>query len=99
MTAVDLRVDFERLKNDIETLSKIGRSEDLGIYRMAFTDGDMQARKWLKSRIDDAGLTYYQDGAANIHGRLNWTDELPLSLIHISEPTRHDSGSRIPSSA
>mgnify|MGYP001824835218 CR=1 FL=1 len=24
---------------------------------------------------------------------------LPLSLIHISEPTRHDSGSRIPSSA
>jgi beta-ureidopropionase / N-carbamoyl-L-amino-acid hydrolase len=77
MTAADLRVDFERLKNDIETLSKIGRSEDLGIYRMAFTDGDMQARKWLESRIADAGLTFYQDGAANIHGRLNWSDELP----------------------
>ena len=77
MSEPDLRIDFERLKADIEALSKIGRSEDLGIYRMAFTEGDMQARNWLKSRIEEAGLGLYQDGAANIHGRLNWTEDAP----------------------
>ncbi len=77
MSEPDLHVDFERLKADIKALSKIGRSEDLGLYRMAFTDADMQARNWLKSRIEDAGLGFYQDGAANIHGRLNWDQGLP----------------------
>ena len=77
MSELDLHVDFERLKADIKALSKIGRSEDLGLYRMAFTDADMQARNWLKSRIEDAGLGFYQDGAANIHGRLNWDQGLP----------------------
>lgn len=71
------RVNFERLKTDIKTLSKIGRAEDLGIYRTAFSDADMQARDWLASRIKDAGLEFYQDGAANIHGRLNWDGKLP----------------------
>lgn len=77
MSKTDLRVDFQRLKADIKALSKIGRSEDLGLYRMAFTDADMQARDWLKSRIEEAGLDVYQDGAANIHGRLNWDPALP----------------------
>jgi len=72
-----LRVNFERLKTDIEILSKIGRAEDLGINRTAFSDADMQARGWLTSRIKDAGLELYQDGAANIHGRLNWDGKLP----------------------
>jgi len=71
------RVNFERLKTDIKTLSKIGRAEDLGINRTAFSDADMQARGWLASRIKDAGLEFYQDGAANIHGRLNWDGKLP----------------------
>jgi len=70
-------VNFERLKTDIKALSKIGRAEDLGIYRTAFSDADMQARDWLASRIKDAGLEFYQDGAANIHGRLNWDGTLP----------------------
>lgn len=72
-----LRVNFERLKTDIENLSEIGRSEDLGIYRTAFSDGDMQARQWLRSKIENAGLEFYQDGAGNLHGRINWSDKLP----------------------
>jgi N-carbamoyl-L-amino-acid hydrolase len=75
--ALPLRVNFERLKADIEALSEIGRSEDLGIYRTAFSDGDMQARRWLQGQIQNAGLEFYQDGAANLHGRLNWSDKLP----------------------
>lgn len=72
MTPEVLRIDFKRLKKDVETLAGIGRAEDHGIYRMAFSDGDMVARAWLRERIEQAGLDFHQDGAANIHARLGW---------------------------
>lgn len=77
MTATPYKVNFERLKADVEALSQIGRAENLGIYRMAFTDADMQAKAWLAQRIRDAGLDVYQDGAANLHGRLQWDENKP----------------------
>jgi N-carbamoyl-L-amino-acid hydrolase len=65
-----LAVDFGRLRADIEALAAIGRSPDYGIHRMAFSDGDMAGRDWLRQRIEQAGLAFSQDGAANLHGRL-----------------------------
>lgn len=70
--SMPLRVNFQRLQQDIETLAAIGREADHGLYRMAFTDNDMQARRWLSERIQAAGLTLHVDGAANIHARLGW---------------------------
>lgn len=72
-----LRVNFPRLQADVEALAAIGRREDHGLYRMAFTDGDMQARDWLAGRIRAAGLELYVDGAANLHARLGWDGERP----------------------
>jgi len=74
MSADELRINPERLRADIDKLASIGRREDQGIYRMAFSAGDMAAREWLRQRIDDAGLGLHQDGAANIHARLGWKD-------------------------
>ncbi len=71
------RVNFPRLQHDIETLAQIGRAEDLGIHRMAFSDADMQGRGWLTQRIKQAGLDFFADGAANLHGRLNWDPAQP----------------------
>ena len=71
------RVNFPRLQHDIETLAQIGRAEDLGIHRMAFSDADMQGRAWLTQRIKQAGLDFFADGAANLHGRLNWDPAQP----------------------
>ncbi len=66
-----LAVDGDRIKRDILELAGIGRSpEDRGIYRMAFTDADMEGKRWLLNRIDEAGLAPDSDGAANIFGRL-----------------------------
>jgi len=70
-------VDFERLQHDVESLAAIGRQEDHGIYRMAFSPGDMEARGWLLGRIEEAGLQPYQDGAANLHGRYRWDGRTP----------------------
>lgn len=72
-----LVVDFSRLKSDVETLAKIGRGADHGIYRMAFSEGDMAARAWLHGRIEAAGLECRQDGAANLFGYLPGKKDCP----------------------
>ncbi len=65
----DLRIDLQRIKEDILALSEIGKDEeDRGIYRMAFTDADMRGKRWLIDRIEQAGLKSNVDGAANISG-------------------------------
>ncbi|WP_455201259.1 allantoate amidohydrolase [Kaarinaea lacus] len=74
---MSLTINSERLKQDIEDLAKVGRTDDQGIYRMAFSDGDMAGRQWFKQKLEQAGLEIYEDGAANIHGRLNWDGKTP----------------------
>jgi beta-ureidopropionase / N-carbamoyl-L-amino-acid hydrolase len=72
-----MRIDFERLKADVLGLAEVGRTADQGIYRMAFSEGDMAGRAWLRQRIEQAGLDIYQDGAANLHARLAWDPKIP----------------------
>lgn len=74
-------IRFERLKEDIESLGRIGRHEDRGIYRMAFSDEDMEGRRWLQSRITEAGLSSYVDPAANVHARHNWHEHEPSVIM------------------
>lgn len=72
-----LQVNASRLRKDIDDLAEIGRDEDLGIYRMAFNEGDMEGRAWFRQRIEESGLDFHQDGAANLHARLNWDEKTP----------------------
>lgn len=66
------RVNIDRIKKNVLELATIGRSgEDRGIYRMAFSDADMEGKRWLLDRIDEAGLMSNSDGAGNIFGRLD----------------------------
>lgn len=76
-----LHINRERLQNDIEALAAIGRCDDYGIYRMAFTEGDMQGRAWFKQTTEQAGLEFYQDGAANLHARYQWHDQRPSVMM------------------
>lgn len=74
----DISVNFDRLQEDLDELSTIGRAEeDHGVYRMAFNDAYMESREWLKGRLDDAGLDVHEDEALNVHGRLGWDRESP----------------------
>jgi N-carbamoyl-L-amino-acid hydrolase len=77
LTNQSLTIDFLRLRSDIDELAGIGRAQDHGIYRMAFSDADMAARAWLRKRIEEAGLSPCQDGAGNLFGRLNWDPAIP----------------------
>ena len=40
MSAAELQVNSQRLREDIDALARIGRHEDYGIYRMSFSPGD-----------------------------------------------------------
>jgi N-carbamoyl-L-amino-acid hydrolase len=77
MSSGELCINAQRLQNDLDALAQIGRKVDQGIYRMAFSDGDMEGRAWLTERITESGLDFYQDGAANIFARLNWKEGTP----------------------
>lgn len=73
----ELKVNGARLRADLEALSRIGRGEDHGVYRMAFSAGDMEGRAWFMERAAEAGLETHQDGAANLFARVGWDDHKP----------------------
>lgn len=72
-------VNFERLRAHLTELSRIGKGADGGLYRTAFSEGDMEGRAWLKEKIRIAGLELRQDGAGNISALLPGRQpELPV---------------------
>jgi N-carbamoyl-L-amino-acid hydrolase len=76
------KVDLERIKADILTLAEIGRNaDDHGIYRMAFTDADMEGKRWLTDQMETAGLPHRTDGAANISTSIQGTTDAPEILV------------------
>jgi len=65
-----MQINFNRLKKDIEELGRIGRDPKGGVTRPSCSKADLEARVWLKKKIEEAGLSYRVDGAGNIFGRL-----------------------------
>ena len=61
-------IDRSRLLADLRTLRSFGATGP-GVVRPSFSDIDMEARRWLQSRMQEAGLTANIDGAANVIGR------------------------------
>ena len=61
-------INPERLLSDLRTLRGIG-AQGIGVVRPAFSAKDMEARRWLKSRYEEAGLDATIDGVGNVLGR------------------------------
>jgi N-carbamoyl-L-amino-acid hydrolase len=57
----------DRLLKDIRDLSEIGKYKT-GVHRPTFSEADMEARNWLKGRLQDAGLDVRIDGIGNVIG-------------------------------
>ncbi len=62
------RIDPHRLLTDLRHLRSIG-AQGSGVVRPAFSAKDMEARRWLKSRYEEAGLDAAIDGVGNVLGR------------------------------
>jgi N-carbamoyl-L-amino-acid hydrolase len=65
-----MNINLGRLRKNLEELGRIGREPNGGVSRPSFSKADLEARAWLKDKIEDAGLAYRVDGAGNIFGRL-----------------------------
>ena len=62
------RIDSLRLLSDLRALRSIG-AQGRGVVRPAFSAADMEARRWLKRRYEEAGLEATIDGVGNVFGR------------------------------
>jgi N-carbamoyl-L-amino-acid hydrolase len=80
---MDIRINLDRLRGDIEELGQIGRDPRGGISRPSFSRADLEAREWLKDRIESAGLILRQDGAGNIFGRSEGEGKTVMAGSHI----------------
>lgn len=69
--ATDLKINLDRVKNDIYTIGHYGYNpEDHGIYRQGFSDEDIKLRHWFQKYMHDIGLDTRIDGVGNVCGVL-----------------------------
>jgi len=80
---MNIRINGERLRNDLEDLGRIGRDEHGGVSRPSFSPADFEARAWLKKKIEEAGLCYRQDGAGNQFGRVEGQGKTVMAGSHV----------------
>lgn len=78
-----LSVNIQRLKKNLEELGSIGRDPRGGVSRPSFSKADLEARAWLKSKIEAAGLATRVDGAGNIFGQWGGGGPLVMAGSHI----------------
>ena len=62
------QIDAQRLLADLRELRRFGACEN-GVVRPALSDADIESRRWLARRYEDAGLKATLDGVANVLGR------------------------------
>lgn len=61
-------IDPARLMGDLRHLRSIGAYET-GVHRPTFSPQDMEARRWLVGRMEEAGLSARIDGIGTVYGR------------------------------
>lgn len=74
-------VNGSRLLRTIRDLSQIGRVADEGISRFTLTESDLQARRYVKQLMEEAGLSIRIDEFANIIGSNKSEDTIDVSPV------------------
>lgn len=76
-TTTSLQVNRARLQQRLNDLATIGRLPEGGVRRIAYSDEDLAARRWVTTAMEQAGMTITTDGAGNIIGRYAGKQNLP----------------------
>lgn len=72
----DLRININRLKNDLLTLGNIGLNPETGgVTRQGFTAIDFEGRHWLQKQYEAIGLSSRIDQAGNVICRYGEQDK------------------------
>jgi beta-ureidopropionase / N-carbamoyl-L-amino-acid hydrolase len=74
-------IDGGRLNRRLAELFAYGRRVDGGVDRVAFTDADLAARRWIQPLLREAGLTVRMDVAGNLFGRREGSDPRARPIV------------------
>ncbi len=69
-----LRIDCDRVQNELETLASFSDAPAPAVTRIVFTETDMRARHWLKGLCREAGLEVSEDAVGNTFARCNGSE-------------------------
>ena len=73
-SAIEIRIDKDRLTAEIEALAAFSDAEAPAVTRIVFTPTDRKARDWMKARCQEAGLQIRDDAIGNTFARWNGSD-------------------------
>ncbi|MGD2128176.1 MAG: Zn-dependent hydrolase [Lysobacterales bacterium] len=79
--ATALRVQPERIEQHIMELSAFGKNPEGGVSRVAFSQADLDARKYVSSLMARAGLQVTVDAAGNLIGFRDGSENLPPIML------------------
>ncbi|MFC2166545.1 Zn-dependent hydrolase [Acidobacteriota bacterium] len=68
-TMKDIKIDAKRIEQHITKLAEFGKTPEGGVHRVAYSNEDVAARKYIFSLMEAAGLDIRIDAAGNIVGR------------------------------
>lgn len=73
--------NLDRIRMDIEMLSKFNDSDGEGLTRFSLTKADRGARLYLKTELEKLNLKVYEDAAGSLIGRLEGLDPLAPTIL------------------
>ncbi len=77
-----LTIHAERLRSSLEALAKFGHNAQGGVSRVAWTQADIDARRFVMDNLmPAAGLKVRVDSAGSIYGRREGKESLPVILF------------------
>jgi allantoate deiminase len=78
----NLEIVQARVKSHIDTLSTFTATPGNGTTRLTYSSEDLQARRYIKEKMKEYGLTVHEDGFGNIFGKLEGTlKDAPSVLV------------------
>jgi len=80
-TPAPLRVNGQRINDHLSALSQFGRNPQGGVSRVAYSEADLQGRKYAMSLMQEAGLNVRIDAAGNIVGSRPGSDSQLKPLL------------------
>lgn len=76
-----MKTNLNRIKKDIEELSKFNSSTEGGLTRFSLTKEDKMARDYLKGELEKLNLEIYEDPAGTLFGRKQGSDKKAKTIL------------------
>ncbi len=78
---MEMKVNIERIRNDIEQIGRFNQTPEKGCTRFSFTNEDKLAKKYLINEMKKIGLDVIIDPIGNIRGKLEGANPATPSIL------------------